>query len=1199
MKNIFQVSLWIVSIFLALLLCISFALTQKKFNSFLLKSYLDSDPNFIIEESNWHPLKPSILIGSFESKAQSQIILADEILIEFSLISIFRGKFISRLGINGVTIQSQNIEKDPDLFSLFGSLKTIEELNINSLKINLPDGSNLFNLSLHSLFDERGPKLNLHLKDKETNILEIGILSNENSKGELVRGYIQTNKFLIDEAIINLICKLCQFSGELNTKLNFTFLRNKPLSFEGNMDFYLNKDVFSFNSISSSFRLKNHIDEYLQVSAILNKDNTLKVPDFFVNLSGKDTRLIFPKFVFSNSKLTDTILESLGLKLDVDGFLEDVSINLDSNKEILIAKLQDLKVKHNSIDLAGFNGQLSVFKDKAEVAVNSPLLRISTHGFLDKNLEFYDFNSFLNLDFSKNNIELIPSSFFAILNKQRVEGLLSISNIPTKGAGDISLRIRNEKMNEKSALSLFPNTYYLASTKKSIDSLIESGFFEDINFIYRGPVDGRYIDNSSSFAMQGSGRDMIINLNEFKISGIDTNFSINNFNINGKLTNGKFFGSEVEANFNTYQSGKGLSLDITGNSFGPVSSLVELVSYDIGKITTGGFHETNFYYSSPIENVLSLLGKKSRLEISTDIKKGEFNLLDLGFEFQNIYSSLNYNNVTGFDEGYFSFKLNSIPLIFELNEDSKTVDYTFFKSDKPIQIRNLFPASIRDSASGSSATLIQVAIPSLIRGQNIERSYINLTSDLLGTKINLPDPFFKAKDDPTELNLTFYPPFAEETSRLRFKLGEIMRGKFNLSNEVIEGFIIAGKEKQSISIEKDKISLIGNIKSLDLAIFNSFEKSINTKIVDLDIKKLEINKLILSNFSLPRTIVRSKNSNQFLELLVSNQNLKGSFYLPKITNRVPIIDLDFVNLNFSEFDNAPFADANNNLLPPLKFKTNSLVINSIDYGNWAFDLSSSNSAFSLDNIEGTYGKWGLTRNKNNISSLKIFKTQKNWKTTLESKIYSGSPEKAFKQVGIDPNFEMDTISAETKISWQSLPWQFDYGMVTGDVSFDIEGLLILNGEDLQAQSNILRLLSIFNITDSFEKVTNLDFRKLYKSGFSADTVQGNLLITKNLIRLKKPMIFKSGSSEFKWEGEIKRDKTGKLDDLDLEVVMTLPLRDYLPAYAFLLGGPVTAGVVYIAGKAFERDLDKLSSGSWTINGSIEEPNTEFNGWFEQ
>ncbi len=235
---------------------------------------------------------------------------------------------------------------------------------------------------------------------------------------------------------------------------------------------------------------------------------------------------------------------------------------------------------------------------------------------------------------------------------------------------------------------------------------------------------------------------------------------------------------------------------------------------------------------------------------------------------------------------------------------------------------------MRDFASGSSATLIQFAVPSFIRDHNIQRSYINISSDLLGTEINLPDPFFKVKDDPTELSLTFYPPFAGQISSLRFKLGEIFRGKFNLSNEVTEGFIIAGKEKQSISIEKGKISLIGNIKRLDLSIFNSFEKAINTKIVDLDIKKLEINKITLSNFSLPRTLVRSKNSVRFLELLVSNQNLKGSFYLPKIINQAPIIDLDFLNFNFSEFDNSPFADAYGNLLPPLKFKTNSLVINS-------------------------------------------------------------------------------------------------------------------------------------------------------------------------------------------------------------------------------------------------------------------------------
>ena len=184
------------------------------------------------------------------------------------------------------------------------------------------------------------------------------------------------------------------------------------------------------------------------------------------------------------------------------------------------------------------------------------------------------------------------------------------------------------------------------------------------------------------------------------------------------------------------------------------------------------------------------------------------------------------------------------------------------------------------------------------------------------------------------------------------------------------------------------------------------------------------------------------------------------------------------------------------------------------------------------------------------------------------------------------------------LSWKSLPREFDYRKVVGDISFAVEGLLLQNSEDLQAQNNMLRLVNIFNVTDSFEKVTNLDFRKLYKSGFSADSVNGRLSITKNSIQLNQPLIFKSGSSEFKWEGEITKNEKGNLDNLALEVTMTLPLRDYLPAYALLLGGPVTAGVVYIAGKAFERNLDKISSGSWSVRGTLQEPKTDFKGWFE-
>ena len=77
-----------------------------------------------------------------------------------------------------------------------------------------------------------------------------------------------------------------------------------------------------------------------------------------------------------------------------------------------------------------------------------------------------------------------------------------------------------------------------------------------------------------------------------------------------------------------------------------------------------------------------------------------------------------------------------------------------------------------------------------------------------------------------------------------------------------------------------------------------------------------------------------------------------------------------------------------------------------------------------------------------------------------------------------------------------------------------------------------------------------------------------------------------------------KDKSGKFTKIDFDVVMTLPLRDYLPAYALILGGPLSAVGVYIAGRTFKRPLNKLSSGKWRVWGSLDDIKAEFVEWFE-
>ncbi len=121
------------------------------------------------------------------------------------------------------------------------------------------------------------------------------------------------------------------------------------------------------------------------------------------------------------------------------------------------------------------------------------------------------------------------------------------------------------------------------------------------------------------------------------------------------------------------------------------------------------------------------------------------------------------------------------------------------------------------------------------------------------------------------------------------------------------------------------------------------------------------------------------------------------------------------------------------------------------------------------------------------------------------------------------------------------------------------------------------------------KVQNFYFKERLLEFYEISNILLKILTNQNthlnLDQIKEPILLKSGSSEFSWTGDISRDKNGNLDLLNLEVIMTLPLREYLPAYALVLGGPITAGIVYIAGKAFE----KMPSGRCRCrnNGSLQ------------
>ena len=544
--------------------------------------------------------------------------------------------------------------------------------------------------------------------------------------------------------------------------------------------------------------------------------------------------------------------------------------------------------------------------------------------------------------------------------------------------------------------------------------------------------------------------------------------------------------------------------------------------------------------------------------------------------------------------------LNSIPLEFDISTKKIEKEIrTVISSESALKLSELF--SFHDYSellSGSSKFNIEFILPGYIRGHSLSSARATIESQLKGTSIQLFSPF--KKDSKSEI--LFKLDFTELVKKNQFKFvyGDILRGRLISRGDKLEGYVIAGPKKQSVSVQANQIKLIGSFEEMDFRNLSKFKLNPNSLSDNLfTIDNLNIGQMKLSSTVIIDTDIKMNPSPSGPLFTLENRDFVGSVLLKN--NQEIDLKLDFLRLNIDETqENNFFVSIFNTINNPISFSVENLLMGSKSFGNWSFRLLPLKDSLALLDIQGSYGRWGVAKNKDNQKSeLLITKNSFGWDSRLETRVFSGSPEKAFKQIGLDLNSSIGVIEFYPDIKWQGLPWDFEFNKVVGEVGLSIEDITIQNKDaDIETPNNLLRLISIFNVTDTFEKVTSLDFRKLYRSGFTADKVEGNFYVDSKSVQTIDPLLFKSGSSEFKWIGAVTKDKKGKFNLLDLEVVMTLPLREYLPAYAFILGGPLTAGVVYIAGKAFERNLDKLSSGKWTISGSLEDPKTNFEGWFE-
>ena len=620
MKRLTSYLLWISSIVLGTVLFFSVIVTQERFYDFLLKSNFLEDSSISFEETNWHPLKPSIAIREITLKTSKYKINAKDVEIKYSLFNLFEGQFVSRLNASEISIyySGNKQEKPSNLIPRIGLLAGIQAINVKKINFLTLNEEVILKGSLLSVNKGEGPQLELLFKDSKSDNLALRVFTQDETDGNIIRGHLQSSNFSVNQQLIDLFCTSCKASAHVTADFKFSFLQNKPIDLKGNLDVSFGEDFFGMKTVSSSYLLKDTETFTLQGSAFLNSDKSLMLPDFFLSFDQNEPFLFLPEIDLSKTKIAKFFLKNFNSTYTFNGLLNDTSFDIKNGKSIFKTSFKDIELNSNDMSIRGLEGSMSFLDGISVLRVGSPLLSVSSINFLDKKLNFDNFYFLAEFSLSSKGLEIYPSTFSGSLYGDVLNGLVSLDPTPEMSFGNLSLRVEADSIKYSSAFLLFPNTKYLSTTKNTLKNLLTCGSIKDAELLYRGPIDGNYINSSAKFGLNGLGDEICLNVNGYNIKKINGTFTVNDFNFIGNIENGDFQGSNLQANIQTFKDEKIYSFQVEGNSNGPFSTILNSFLIKDEKISSiKGFHSSTFSFNSPLKQNISLLSPFSDLKIHT------------------------------------------------------------------------------------------------------------------------------------------------------------------------------------------------------------------------------------------------------------------------------------------------------------------------------------------------------------------------------------------------------------------------------------------------------------------------------------------------------------------------------------------------------------------------------------------------------
>ena len=1184
-------------------------------------------------ESAWHPFSPTIKINQLSIKLISNDpapeLLLDDLHLNIDIFKLLTLEPFVSLKVNGgeLPVNLDNIFTSGD--SGYSS-NYFAFIDITGIKIG-----NDHQIELKRLFVNQSTGLYLELLENSGGNLIFSTGKSSIQANDYLEGYLTINNFDISP-IGELIGN--NLSGKLNSESWLNFVGNELLFFEG----YFNLSDATFISKKDNLKglvklVKDSENSFFSLSnlELYTNNQNFKIPSALANFKNNGIEINIPKIDTGEATLAKKAADLAPISFRGD--LENVSIKFKRGEPQITGNLINVSVidRKDNFKIQGING-LGFYKENTAVLkLDSTKIDVSTNSFFEKDFSLTDVSGVVKLSLIKESVKYFSDDLVFLKDGEKLKG--KFTHFISNDVNDLSISINTSNNRINDLKVFFPINSYTEQVRNFINKSITCGTLKESSLIYRGSLKASK-SSSQNFQMAFFLDQGCLSIPGIELSKVSLFGSLNSTRLKGEIESSNFYDSDLKAKVILEPKNNKNFLSMIGSFEGPFESYFKYIGFDNAYSENirdiKGSQKTNFNVSGDLNSFANTRNIEPNISyvINSRITNGSLQLIYPDFKVDKINSTINYDDKKGITNSFLDLRLNSEPIRFKA---ASLRDTLIFQSKATINTKKISESLGLGFANitGKSNFLIDIAIP--LRG--IRKPSLNIISDLRGTNFYLISNIRKTKNQ--EINFDFNSTLTPQDIDLDLMIGDLLNAKLRVKDNIVSGVVVANPTsdiRELASHKLGKLKITGEVKDLNLGSLFTGNQQTNLSIpTNIYLEDFYIRKPILGDLKLDQVEVNLENKKELIFVNLEGNQINGNFYLSEDLTKGLVMSLDYIIFNSSDenIKNSIWESFPPNLNFPITFFSKEVVLNGEYFGAWSFDLSINKEVISFNNLSGSFGEFKIgdrisfpelfpednpfTKINEFNSGKKIdqFIEQGGWSISSKTdlKFYRGQKNNYSKFSGIlSTNSLSNAMGLEysgTKVEagdlyllldleWKGAPEEIDLNLLKGKAEFRLDELTIAEvSEDLSNANNILRLIRVFNIADTFGSLTDI-FNRPFKEGFYSDRVEGFINISPNKLNTIKPMTFKSGSGEFKWDGYVLRDSQGNFSEVDFNIVMTLPLRDYLPAYALILGGPLSAVGVYVAGKTFKRPLNKLSSGKWRVWGDLNNLKAEFIEWFE-